>query len=404
MLGIQPLRGFEQAVYHVTRGVDAIAFDTTCSRIIEDTNMAQRISALDATIRGLGAEMGEWNDMAVAFSFPNDPHLEHDAIRETAGMWDTSALTKIQLRGRDALAAIDYLVTRDMTRIKVGQSAYCPILKDDGHFCDDAIIFHVAEDHFLVASAIGPTHQLLRDYANGRNLQVELDEDLHIITLQGPSSIELLDAQTEANLRSLPFCQQIMTTVCGKQMMLSRTGYSGERGYELFMGADIVVDVWQELLQRGQAFGLRPISFGGLEMVHIESGLMAYGAEATEQNTPWEVDMGWAVSRNKGDFRGKQALFELEGKEKVKLFGIVAEHDDVVEHGAELSINGQLVGHVTTPAYSRRLGKSLALVHLLPSAAVEGTSLELQGPTIGCSATATRIPFVDPARKRLHAM
>ena len=122
--------------------------------------------------------------------------------------------------------------------------------------------------------------------------------------------------------------------------MLSRTGYSGERGYELFMGADVVVDVWQELMQRGQAFGLRPISFGGLEMVHIESGLMAYGAEATEQNTPWEVDMGWAVSRNKGDFRGKQALFELEGKEKVKFFGIVAEHDDVVEHGAELSIDG----------------------------------------------------------------
>ena len=366
--------------------------------------MATRISALDATVRALGAEMGEWNNMAVAFGFPNDPHLEHDAIRETVGMWDTSALTKIQLRGPDALAAVDFLVTRDMTRIQVGQSAYCPILKDDGHFCDDAIIFHVAEDHFLVASAIGPTLQLLQDYASGRNLQVELDEDLHIITLQGPTAIELLDPLSDADLRSLKFCQQIITTVCGKQMMLSRTGYSGERGYELFMSADIVIDVWQELLQRGQAFGLKPISFGGLEMVHIESGLMAYGAEATEQNTPWEVDMGWAVSRSKGDFRGKQALFELEGKEKVKFFGIVADHDDVVEHGAELSIDGQLVGHVTTPAYSRRLGKSLALAHLIPSAAVEGTSLELKGPTISCRATATSIPFVDPQRKRLHAM
>ena len=110
-------------------------------------------------------------------------------------------------------------------------------------------------------------------------------------------------------------------------MMISRTGYSGERGYELFMGADVVVEVWTNLLGAGKAFGVRPISFDGLEMVHIESGLMAYGAEATEQNTPWEVDMGWAVSRNKGDFRGKQAVFELEGKEKVKFFGIVARHD-----------------------------------------------------------------------------
>jgi aminomethyltransferase len=366
--------------------------------------MATRISALDASVRALGAEMGEWNDMAVAFGFPNDPHLEHDAIRQTLGMWDTSALTKIQVRGPDALAAVDYLVTRDMTRIGVGQSAYCPILKDDGHFCDDAIIFNVAENHFLVASAIGPAHELLQGYAHNRNLSVELDEDLHIITLQGPSSIELLDTQTDADLRSLPFAHQLLTRLCGRHMMVSRTGYSGERGYELFVAADVVVQVWEELMDRGQAFGLRPISFGGLEMVHIESGLMAYGAEATEQNTPWEVDMGWAVSRNKGDFRGKQAVFELEGKEKVKFFGIVADHGDVVEHGAELFIDGEVVGHVTTPAYSKRLGKSLALVHLIPSAAREGTKLELKGPNIQCSATATSIPFVDPQRKRLHAM
>ncbi|MCP4765749.1 MAG: aminomethyl transferase family protein [Gammaproteobacteria bacterium] len=366
--------------------------------------MAKRTSALDATLRTLGAEMGEWNDMAVAFGFPDDPHLEHDAIRDAVGMWDSSALTKIQLRGADALAAVDYLVTRDMTRVKVGQSAYCPVLKDDGHFCDDAIIFHVAENHFLVASAIGPSYELLQDYARNRKLSVELDEDLHIITVQGPSSIDFLETQTDAKLRNLPFCHQFHANLCGQDMMISRTGYSGERGYELFMGTNVVVEVWQELMQQGQPFGLRPISFGGLEMVHIESGLMAYGAEATEQNTAWEVDMGWAVARDKGDFRGKQAVFELEGKEKVRFFGIVAEHDDVVEHGAELLIDDKVVGHVTTPAYSRRLGKSLALVHLVPSAAVEGTALELKGPTIQCRATAASIPFVDPQRKRLHAV
>jgi len=366
--------------------------------------MATRISALDSSLRAMGARMGEWNGMAVAFGFPWDPHLEHDAIRETAGIWDTSALTKIRVRGPDALAAIDYLVTRDMTRIGVGRSAYCPILQDNGHFCDDAIIFHVAEDEFLVASAIGPTLALLENDARGRNFSVELDEDLHIITLQGPKSVDLLDTLTDVDLRALPFCHQLLTGVCGRQMMLSRTGYSGERGYELFMGADQVVEVWEELLQQGRAYGIRPVSFGGLEMVHIESGLMAYGAEATEQNTPWEVGMGWAVARDKGDFRGKQALFELEGRERVKFFGIVADYPDVVEHGAELSIDGEVVGHVTTPAYSRRLGKSLALAHLRPFAAVDGTEMDLRGPTIECRATAASIPFVDPQRKRLHAM
>jgi len=364
----------------------------------------KRVSALDATIRALGAGMGEWNNMAVAFSYPWDPHLEHDAIRESAGLWDTSALTKIHVRGKDALAAVDYLVTRDMSRIPVGKAAYCPILKDDGHFCDDGYIYHLAEDHFLVVSSIGPSYEMLQEYSRGRNLSIERDENMHVITVQGPKSLELLDVHTSANLRELVFCRHINASLCGKDLMVSRTGYSGERGYEIFLSREEAVAVWNELLEYGRPHGLMPISFGGLEMVHIESGLMAYGAEATEENTPWEVDFGWAVSRTKGDFRGKQALFELEGREKVKLYGIVAEHDDVVDHGAELLIDNEIVGHVTTPAYSRRLGKSLALAHLIPSAARDGTVMELKGPTVQCQATAARIPFVDPERIRLHAM
>lgn len=366
--------------------------------------MAKRISALDATVRALGAQMDEWNDMAVAVAYPCDPHLEHDAIRETVGMWDASALTKIHVRGRDALAAVDYLVTRDMSKIPVGKAGYCPILKEDGHFCDDAYIYHVAEDHFWAMSSIGPALELLQEYARDRNLSVERDEDLHVITVQGPKSLELLDAHSSATLSDLVFCHHLNTTLFGKELIISRTGYSGERGYEIFIGADEVVALWQALMGHGQPLGLRPISFGGLEMVHIESGLMAYGAEATEDNTPWEVGFGWAVSRRKGDFRGRQALFELEGKENVKLYGIVADHDDVVDHGAELSIDGEVVGRVTTPAYSRRLGKSLALVHLIPSAAKPGTPMALNGPSVQCGAKAASIPFVDPDRKRLHAL
>jgi aminomethyltransferase len=157
-------------------------------------------------------------------------------------------------------------------------------------------------------------------------------------------------------------------------------------------------------MENGKPLGLRPISFSDLEMVHIESGLMAYGAEATGENTPWEIDFGWVVSRTKGNFRGREALFALEGKEKVKLRGLVADRDVVVEYFAELSIGGEKVGFVTTPAYSKRLGQSLALVHVAPSAAEPGTRVELKGPTIQCPATIASIPFVDPERKRMHAM
>ena len=366
--------------------------------------MASRVSVLDGTIRALGAEMGPWNDMDVAMAYPGDMNAEHDAVREAVGMWDTSALKKIWVRGPDACAALDYLVTRDMNKLYVGKSAYVPILQDNGHFCDDGFVFHLEEDVYLAVTSIGPTLEYLQSWSKGRNVSVELDESLHMITLQGPNSGALLDSCTAMDMFSLRYCHQEKTELFGSERIISRTGYSGERGYEIFVPGEDAVELWQRLMEQGKDYGLMPISFSGLEMVHIESGLMAYGAEATEENTPWEIDFGWAVSRTKKDFRGCKALFALEGKEKVKLRGIVADHDAVVEHFAELQIDGEKVGFVTTPAYSKRLGQSLALVHVAPSAAEPGTRVDLVGPTIQCAATVASIPFVDPKRERMHAM
>ena len=224
-----------------------------------------------------------------------------------------------------------------------------------------------------------------------------------MITVQGPNSVAFLDTHTATDLNSLCYCHQIKTKLFGQERIISRTGYSGERGYEIFVPGEDAVALWQELMENGGPHGLMPISFSGLEMVHIESGLMAYGAEETEENTPWEVDFGWAISRSKIDFRGREALFALEGKEKVKLRELVAEHDAVVEHFAELQIDGEKVGFVTTPAYSKRMEQSQALIHIAPSAAEPGTRVDLKGPTIQCPATVASIPFLDPERKRMHA-
>jgi len=365
--------------------------------------MSKRVSVLDATFRALGAGMGEWNGMDVAFTLASDPRDEHTAIREAAGVWDTSALTKIHVRGPDALAAVDYLVTRDMSKVRVGKAGYSPVLKCDGHFCDDGYFFRIAEDEVLAATSIGPSFEYLQEWSRGKNLSVELDDDLHAITVQGPKSIDILETQAPVALRELRFCHHLQTTLFGIRVMLSRTGYSGERGYEIWVRAHDTTALWDRLIEHGKPQGLTPISWAGLEKIHIESGLMAYGAEATEENTPWEVDFGWAVSRTKGDFRGREALFALEGKERVKLRGIVAECEGEVEHGAELTLDGERIGHVTTPAYSERLGQSLALVHVAPSVAQPGTVIRVNGPIVQCAATVAHIPFVDPERKRLRA-
>lgn len=347
--------------------------------------------------------MGQWNEMDIALTLPLDPRAEHAAIRETAGAWDTTALTKIHVRGPDALAAVDYLVTRDMSKVYMGKAGYSPVLKDDGHFCDDGYFFRIAEDEILAATAIGPSLEYLQEWAQGKNVSVELDEDLHIITVQGPKSIDILETQTPIPLRELRFCHHLETTLFDIPVRISRTGYSGERGYEIMVRKQDTVAIWDRLMEHGTPLGLLPISWAGLEKVHVESALMAYGAEATEKNTPWEVDFGWSVSRKKNDFRGREALFALEGKEKVKLRGIVAECEGEVERDAELTLDGKVIGHVTSPAFSERLGQSIALVHVTPSAAEPGTAIQVNGPNVQCAATVVAIPFVDPKRQRLRA-
>ncbi|MFQ5984783.1 MAG: aminomethyltransferase family protein [Alphaproteobacteria bacterium] len=364
--------------------------------------MSQRQSALADRHRALGAGLDDWNGMDVAWSYATDADDEHDAVRTAAGLFDVSGLRKIHVRGPGALTALDHLITRDMTRIYVGKSAYGPVLTEGGTICDDAIIFNVADDDFLVVHGSGQTMERLRESAQGKDVSIEFDDVLHDISLQGSKAVDLLDAHTPIDLHSLPYFHHKETTLFGKNVLLSRTGYSGERGYEVFCQANDVVDIWDQILEHGKPMGVMACSFNCLDKIRVEAGLLFYPYDMTEEHTPWEVGFGWAVSRRKGDFRGKAAVLAAEGKEKIKFAGIVADHDDVVDAGAKLYRDGDEVGVVNSPVYSRRMKKSLALVHVKPDAAAVGTRLELRGESVSCSARVERSPFYDPEKTRTH--
>ena len=149
------------------------------------------------------------------------------------------------MRGPEALAAVDYLVTRDINKLYVGKSAYVPILQENGHFCGDGFIFHLEDDVYLAVTSIGPTLELLEEWARGRDVSVELDKSLHMITVQGPNSVTFLDTHTATDLNSLRYCHQIKTKLFGQERIISRTGYSGERGYEIFVPGEDAVALWQ---------------------------------------------------------------------------------------------------------------------------------------------------------------
>ena len=366
--------------------------------------MSTRESALAAHHRALGSNLEDWNGMGAPWTYNSDPCDEHDAVREKAGLFDVSGLKKVHVRGRDAAAVCDHIITRDMSRIPVGRSAYGPVLQDDGGICDDAIIFNVAEERLSRGSRRRRLPETAARERRGQRGEHRLRRRSarHLVAGAGGGGLPRpAHAGRPAGARLFPPGRDHAIRPSGADF--SRTGYSGERGYEIFATAEHVVPLWEEILSAGESAGIVPCSFTCLDKIRVEAALLFYPYDMTEANTPWEVTMGWSVSRKKGDFRGKDAVFAREGQEKILMVGIVADHDDAVDADAALTLDGEKVGVVNSPGWSHRMQKSLALCHVAPHAAAEGTRLDVEGESGRCSATVSRIPFYDPDKTRTHA-
>ncbi len=357
-----------------------------------------RTSALAARHRALGSDLEDWNGMGTAWSYSTDPNDEHDAVRERAGMFDMSPLKKVYLRGPDAAKVADHVISRDMAKVGVGQSAYGAVLTEQGTVCDDAILANNGSDEYLLCHGSGESMERLQESAAGLNCDLEFDDDLHNIAVQGPQALEILAAHTPLALADLGYFNHAATELFGHQCRISRTGYSGERGYEVLVGSSAVVDIWDNLV--GQ--GVMPCSFTALDKVRVEAALLFFGYDMTAEHTPWEVGLGFTISRNGGDYRGKAAALASKGKERFLGAGIVVDHSDMVVGGETLLHNGNDVGIVNSPAYSHRMQKSLALVHVHPSAAAPGTQLEVVGEDVRYTAIVNAIPFYDPQKLRVR--
>jgi aminomethyltransferase len=362
------------------------------------TEELSRTSALASRHAALGSGLEDWNGMGTAWTYTTDPNDEHDAVRERAGMFDMSPLKKVFVSGADAAAVLDHLTTRDMSRIAEGEAAYLSVLTDAGTMADDAIVYNNGDDEWMIVHGSGDTMGLLEASAAGKSVTVQFTDDLHDLSVQGPGSLQILNAHCSAELRDLAYFQHRADDIFGYPCRISRTGYSGERGYEIFADAAVIGDIWDRLVEAG----VMPCSFTALDKVRIEAGLLFYGYDMTTDHTPYEVGLGFTVSKSKTGYRGCEALAGARGREKVNNVCLVIDHDDMVNGGEELSANGSVVGVVNSPCFSHRLGKSLALAHVSREAATPGTKLELAGGDIEATATVVAMPIYDQEKQRTH--
>ncbi len=233
-----------------------------------------RTSALASRHKVLGSGLEDWNGMGTAWSYDSDPNDEHDAVREAAGLFDMSPLKKVYLRGPDAAQVADHVISRDLSKVAPGASAYGSVLTERGTVGDDAIVANNGGDEWLLCHGSGESMERIGESAEGRNVDIEFDDDLHNISLQGPAALALLDQHASADLGALKYFQHQQTELFGHACRVSRTGYSGERGYEILADGAVIGDLWDNVLGHGKDAGVLPCSFTALDKVRVEAGLL----------------------------------------------------------------------------------------------------------------------------------
>lgn len=363
-----------------------------------------RNSVLNERHRQLGCKLDEsiWG-MPIPQSYHTDPYAEVIAVRTRAALYDVSALNIVNVQGPAALKVLDKLVAIDVTELEPGTSRLAAEVNEEGALVDDIMIICDAKDSYRISHGGGNTQETLAKLAEGQDVTIGQDFDVHILSLQGPRSIDILDPEVDIALNDLPYFKHVETTLFGRDVILARGGYSGERGYEVYCSANDAVHIWDGIMEKGQKYGVMAGSWDSLDLTRVEAALLFYPFDMPEgDTTPWEVNMHWCVDLNKkGDYIGKQALLKLKGRERFKQAGLVCQSSEAMPAGAKILKDGKEVGVVTSAVFSRYLMQSIAMVHIKAEFSGLGTQVVVAGDS-PVKAHVVKTPFYDPMRLRTH--
>ncbi len=365
-----------------------------------------RNSILNDRHAALGSSLDgdTWNDMAIPWSYHTDPNDETVAVRSRAGLFDISALNLVNVSGADAEAVLNAMVAKDITKLKINTGIIAVEMNEAGELCDDIMIIRLGANEFKISHGSGKTPGNLSKLSAGKNIKVQKDDDTHVLSLQGPKSLEILTPHVGIILSELPYFGFVKTTIFGINVIIGRGGYAAERGYEIYSRAKNTATIWDKIIEIGKPFCIMPASWNCLELTRVEAALQFFPFEMPEgDTTPWEAGLGWAIDLDKAaEYTGKVAVLKSKGQERVKQGGLVCQSATAVEAGAKIMKGGIEVGIVTSGSYSEYLMQSIAMMHIKPEYSAIGTEVEIVGKITSCKARVAQTPFYDPMRMRTY--
>ena len=356
---------------------------------------------LNQAHRDLGARMvdfGGW-DMPVQYAGVIEEHL---AVRQAAGLFDVSHMGEIEVSGEDALAFIQYLTINDASLLVDGQVQYSAFCYPEGGVVDDVTLYRFAANRFLFCVNAANTDKdfaWLEQVLATSGLQgvtlANRSADFAQIALQGPKAQEILAGLTAMPLAEIVYYHFREGEVAGVPMIVSRTGYTGEDGFELYLPAAAAVDVWQRLLTAGAAHGLQPIGLGARDTLRLEKGYALYGHELSREISPLEAGLAWITKLDKGEFVGKAALVAQKalGVPRRRVGLLMAERG-IPREGYPVFVGEREVGVVTSGTMSPSLKVGIALALVEPQAAGIDGELEVAVRNRRMRARVVRLPFV----------
>lgn len=355
-------------------------------------------TAFDGPQRALGCEFMEWEGWLWPSHF-GDPVAEHRAVRVGVGVWDASPLRKWDFRGPDALRAADRIFANDVLGMRVGQVRYAPFCDERGKMVGDGTVFKLDESHAWVVTALDSDLDHFLAVTTGLDVEIEpVTAARPHVQLQGPGSRELLAGLCDANVGGLGYFRFLpgQVRVGGVPAWVSRTGYSGELGFEIFCAPSDAPQLWDALTGAGAV----PYGLAAVETLRIESGLIFIGYDYFQHETdPFDVSLDKVVRLDGGDFSGKQALAETAAGPPLRMVTLGVDGADVPEYGAAVTKEGEPAGTLTSPCHSPTLDRVVGLAVLETRFASPGERVEVALGEGTIPATVESLPVYDPEKR-----
>ena len=326
---------------------------------------------------------------------------EHEAVRERAGLFDCSHMGEIEINGNEAESYLNGLLTNDVSVMSIGQAQYNIMCYPDGGAVDDVILFKMEKESYLLvcnASNTDKVYAWMQENNGSEVILNNISDSIGLLALQGPAAIKILKELTEADLDAIGNYHFIADQeVAGiPHVLISRTGYTGEDGFELYLGSEQTASLWEKLLAAGEAYGVLPCGLGSRDTLRLEAGMPLYGHELSEEINPLAAGLGFAVKTKKTSaFIGKAALTAIrENGPTEKIIGFEATERGIPREGYKVfSLDGEEIGIVTSGTQSPTLKKSIGMALVKSEAAAIGTEIQIEIRNKRIQATIIPKPF-----------